>query len=190
MSPVKSSYVQCPFRRRDGNSASIWGNGIGTSRGLVGQPSDYAAVLDGTKGSALNGNGIIVFPVRGATATQPPQSAVTFSSVVDGLSYTAVIGEKQLPRAFLNASGDEPHQIVHPGYAWTQGRLLGLCYPLAPSADAAGPNWYWTFGCWHDKGSVPFAMGDGSVRQVKLTADPRALGFLAGRDDRTSYTLP
>ena len=110
--------------------------------------------------------------------------------VVDGLHNTAIIGEKQLPHAFLSASGDEPHQIVHPGYAWTQGRLLGPGYPLAPSADAAGPNWYWTFGCWHEKGTVPFANCDGAVRYVKITTDARVLGFFAGRDDRTAFQLP
>ncbi|MBI1901512.1 MAG: hypothetical protein HYS13_10440 [Planctomycetia bacterium] len=76
------------------------------------------------------------------------------------------------------------------GYARTHclNNLRGLIISVHNYHDA--PNWYWTFGSWHPKGVVLFAAGDAAVRQVKITTDPRVLGFFAGRNDRTAYTLP
>lgn len=111
----KTSTFHCPSRRSSGvivPNANRWGNPYGFSQWNL---SDYAAVYGGAGGGdwwgrgSSGGNGMMVAPVSGPTITdpahppsQPIRSPVTFGSVTDGLSNTALIGEKHVHTDYID----------------------------------------------------------------------------------------
>ncbi|MBI1903776.1 MAG: DUF1559 domain-containing protein [Planctomycetia bacterium] len=198
--PLRLNTWMCPTRRSSSQVQSLRGNGTGSNRGYIGQTSDYAAVVDGTFGTAAarlgDGNGTIVYPVQNALVNTPVRSSVTFGSIVDGLSNTAFIGERHLRPVHLNAvTFDEPAVFVpnaanimrcHARIMGHGGNLVGL----APDPlFGVGPWWPWMFGSWHPAVTL-FANGDGAVRGVKHFTAPLALGLYAGRNDRQPFQLP
>src|SRR5262245_3196443 len=95
----RSNAVTCPTRRSSGVVSQSYGYGFQNY-----QVSDYAAVSGGTSSDfySTGADGIICLPNTLATSATPAKSTVTFGHVIDGLSTTALIGEKSVPPQYLN----------------------------------------------------------------------------------------
>ncbi len=132
----------------------------------------------------------------GPPVTQVIRSRVTIGGVTDGMSYTAMFGEKHLNPARLGTTlFDNPYNPGHiasgqPGGTRVAG--LGLAprpdTPLMTDATFSDEAMYY-FGSWHP-GISQFAYGDARVAAVKTYATPVALHAMAGRGDGTPYDLP
>lgn len=129
------------------------------------------------------------------------RSRVTMGAVTDGMTYTAVVGEKHVHAQKLG--DDMADQPVNPIHA-PNGLPNRSCYnkiaglTLAPSAnwpepfninDATSNASYWTFGSWHP-GITQFAFGDARVVPVKNHATQDALYSMGAKDDGQPYNLP
>lgn len=130
------------------------------------------------------------------------RSRVTIGSVIDGMTYTALMGEKHVNSGRLGEEYfDQPYNPGHVadgdglvGYTKIAG--LGLAQgpndPLLPDFSSASslsdPDFY-RFGSWHP-GVCQFVFGDTRVVQVKSIASPLMLNAMSGRDDGEPYDLP
>lgn len=150
-------------------------------------------------GAGFMGGPIIPSNEVAAGATNPRiRSRVTIGNVKDGMTYTALVGEKHLNPEHLGQDPyDNPYSPVHIQSAAGGGvRIagLGLASPEKHIVTNAGngstdENFY-RFGSWHT-GISQFAFGDARVVSVKIAADPVAsLLPMSGRADGTRYQLP
>jgi prepilin-type N-terminal cleavage/methylation domain-containing protein len=208
----KMSSLLCPSRR-------------GIAQGMYGpenipasQCTDYAAVITGATGDYTNGwakgGGIITWPrsVQNTAAGTSLLGYTTLGSCTDGLSNTAMIGEKHLRVEDLQGGFDRPAIVGHSGW-WLgafHGRILGGNDPstylngphfrgLAKRPDqwddvtVNGVRWYTdayhNFGSWHTGGVCLFALGDASVRSFNPTIDPKVCSLLGGRNDGQVQSL-
>jgi prepilin-type N-terminal cleavage/methylation domain-containing protein len=134
------------------------------------------------------------------------RSRVTVGSVTDGLTYTAVVGEKHLNADRLTqVPFDNPYNPVHMGgESSKQGggaKIVGLGLAQSannPIVDPAGVGSnagdttevnYYRFGSWHP-GICQFAFGDTRVAAVKVEADQESLYRMSHRADGQPYNLP
>jgi len=126
-------------------------------------------------------------------------SRVTIGGVTDGMTYTALIGEKHLnPSKLGKTLEDAPYSLLHFSSTSSAGGVriaaLGLATdPNTPvvnnaSGDAADTG-YLRFGSWHP-GICQFAFGDARVVPVKNHASETALLYMSGRADGMPYDLP
>ena len=200
--------------------------GWSSSGGISAQATDYAAIgmvilpsaysgsssqgrataWDASYTLSRAGNPLGVFdnPVAAVTASQPPRSRVTFGAITDGLTYTAIIGEKHItPQRLGSTTYDYPPPTVsyYPFYGGVRclgGDVTGLAQkPDTPAMTTtawdvnatpeAVSNYY--FGSWHP-GIVQFVFGDTRVAQVKTFTDQTTLINMGGRADGTPYNLP
>ncbi len=147
--------------------------------------------------------GAIIPSVKQSSGTdsQPPvRSRVTIGNVTDGMSYTALVGEKHLNPTRLSQQGyDNPYnplQVVSSQGGGAKFAGLGLAsspdlevtIPVNTAAGATDPDYY-RFGSWHP-GVSQFAFGDARVEAVANHADPQALLYMSGRADGKPYNLP
>jgi prepilin-type N-terminal cleavage/methylation domain-containing protein len=232
----RSESLLCPTRRS--NSSMNWGGTYSTTDPMTGgtmtvsfnyvtgaQTSDYLPVVSthNRDWSATTGgvppDGSIILPLVASAASGSgstlPQSRVTFGGVIDGLSFTAFIGEKHMRPSWLNSSTFEgpaliswnrnvSYRIGGPALGWTvapsnlsavAGTGLGVPLGLALHAMEGNDNNQdsnppcWKFGSWHP-GQTLFCRGDASVERVKNFIDPNTLGSFLSRNDRTPFQLP
>lgn len=102
---------------------------------------------------------------------------VTFSMILDGLSNTLFVGEKQIPAGQLGI-GWWDCSLYNGDYSPCSGRGAGPAYALALHPEEKS----WGFGSAHP-GICQFSFGDGSVRSLPVTINPTVLGLLANRHD-------
>jgi len=147
--------------------------------------------------------GAMVPSIKQASSTlkQPDlRSRVSIGNVTDGMTYTALFGEKHLNPTRLSQQGyDNPYNPLHITSGQGGGaKVAGL--GLAPSPDAevslsnaTGANAndvdYYRFGSWHP-GISQFAFGDARVEAVANHADAQALHYMSSRSDGQPYNLP
>jgi prepilin-type N-terminal cleavage/methylation domain-containing protein/prepilin-type processing-associated H-X9-DG protein len=215
---VAMAVFTCPTRRKPMLSIhGDWGNGISAwlpyapgdytanaNKNLPGPCSDYAGVYahrdimaDGTEYRGCLGlqTGMIL------TVCNPknfPDSKyrVEFSSVLDGLSNTLMLGEKHVrmnllghgPGTTAPGGTNDGDNCIHNGdQAQTTGRIAGPAHLLARS-PVEGGNPQLRFGSYHP-GTCSFAFGDGSVRPLRTSISSTALGELAQRSDGKGNTV-
>jgi prepilin-type N-terminal cleavage/methylation domain-containing protein len=206
----------CPTRRTSGAAAyPLWNN-------VEAQMTDYGPVVTsgwlpnstttlGThevNGRPERADGMFSPPkadarqATGATnASILPRSATTFGSCQDGLSYTAIIGEKHmLADGTRFADSQTPPQLEDvrdwDGAAlvygdengWQRRARGGLA--LHPrdnvgSDDGGGGKW----GSWHP-GQTLFCRGDASVERVKNFIDENSLRAFHTRANGDAFQLP
>lgn len=148
-------------------------------------------------------NGTLIPSVKVNAAARSAPSRLTIGGVTDGLTYTAVLGEKHLnPNRLGQAGYDNPY---HPGHV-TSGygggskiASLGLAAsPTDPAFEVTLENAngsgaqdvdYYRFGSWHP-GITQFLFGDTRVAAVKNYADRAALYSMSHRGDGQPYNLP
>jgi len=142
-------------------------------------------------------NGAITFPT---THKWPARSRVTIGGVTDGMTYTALVGEKHLnPQKVGEALLDAPYNPTHISISSSPGgiRVIGLGLAAAPDSPtytkaglADAEDNFLRFGSWHS-GITQFVFGDARVAQVKNSASPDSvLVPMAHRADGTPYSLP
>jgi hypothetical protein len=210
----KSEVLLCPSRRTKETSARKEGDFKG------GQPTDYIAVstTDLKKFSGKT-NGMIIFryQARDESKKQPLKSYTRFGSVVDGLSNTAMIGEKHMLKDWLGGKYDEPALVAFNDQNTIRiasdiekekedgdevKKPRGLAFDTIEgvkpkdkgekekSKDKSKADTDdWKFGSAHPK-ICQFAMGDGSVQAIKNTADPQVLRWMCGRNDGRVFEFP
>ena len=100
-----------------------------------------------------------------------------FEDIADGLSNTILIGEKQVPIGQFGVGWLDSSQY-NGDSCISAGRPAGPDSPLATGLTQTD----WTFGSYHP-GLCLFGFGDGSVRRVPVSIDPKVLGWLANRSD-------
>jgi prepilin-type N-terminal cleavage/methylation domain-containing protein len=222
----RSPMLLCPSRRANG-AVSQTATATDTMSGMTttvqtfqqAQPTDYLPCVS-TQRSDWPGaqflDGAIVTPLVNAavygTSATLPQSRTTFGSVIDGLSFTAFVGEKHMRPEWLNQwAADGPALVAGPNNARfhrTGGPSIGsglsvigaslntvvglALHPMeghpAPG-NAANDTIRVKFGSWHP-GQTLFCRGDASVERVKNFVDPNTLGSFLSRNDRAPFQLP
>ncbi len=205
----------CPTRRSNGAEAhAIWGS-------VRGQMTDYSPVVATNRrahtldGNPNNSNGMFSPPRVAAqqSAGDPnssvlPQSATTFGSCIDGLSFTAIIGEKHMlgngawfgtgtwsswvrerdydtpALVYLDENGSQ--RVAQDTTTATPESLALHPMDLGTGMNDSGGE---RFGSWHP-GQTLFCRGDASVERVKNFVDPDTLVAFLNRQDRTPFQLP
>lgn len=164
-----------------------------------------------TKSPALLGAGYLGGPLipsmklSAGTDWHPViRSRVTIGGVTDGMSYTALIGEKHItPQRIGTSTFDWPPPGVAYYTAYGGVRALGgLVNGLAQRADTPAQttaNWRpdqepeavanYYFGSWHP-GVTQFVFGDTRVVPVKNYATEETLIYMGSRSDGQAYSLP
>ena len=129
------------------------------------------------------------------------RSRVTIGAVTDGMTYTALVGEKHLNPTRIGQNGfDNPHNPGHISSASGGGaKIAGLGLAQSPTGnevnlsnsngDGVTDVNYFRFGSWHP-GISQFAFGDARVEAGANHADPLTLNYMAGRADGQPYNLP
>jgi prepilin-type N-terminal cleavage/methylation domain-containing protein len=162
---IKTFY--CPGRR----NPTTYGSGAGTGR------SDYA----GNGGRNMDNEGSDGMLRRqwrfepsftAKPAGAPIEQKLTMPGVIDGLSNTVMVAEKQCHPSVLGASGGDNEAWNNSG--WDQDHVrFGEAVPEPDSKHptAASPTfWSVRFGGSHP-GVFVAAMGDGSVRNIRYNLD-------------------
>lgn len=156
---------------------------------LTGQPSDYAAVgpADDVNPFSPRSRSLLVVGevlTDGATKAQI-RSRTTLEDVPDGLTATAIVGEKHVLHESLGNTdlsvdgGDGPAMLGRPAYFQ---RRMG---DGAGRSLASGPNDRTAtelFGSWH-VGVCQFLFADGHVQAVRTNTDRGLLTAYANRND-------
>ncbi|MBI3406820.1 MAG: DUF1559 domain-containing protein [Planctomycetes bacterium] len=161
----------CPSRRSP--------DGSGQSNEFVSPPNN-CLLFDGSLGAlgdyacSIGPTGDDRAPAAGAFQYHVGLRTV---EIVDGLSNTIFIGEKQIPKGYY---GDWPWDCsIYDGHNYVcNARGAGPGYPLADS--------WWSqdlvFGSMHPH-LVQFMFGDGSVKWLFTSINPVTLGLLSHRAD-------
>ena len=215
----RSDAYHCPTRgfRLNPGSADYAGQcvdyvcvGVTLQTGETTVPSTLAAAsvnggLSGWRNTLepWMGGAIIPSAMAGTMASpiQPIRSRVSIGGVTDGMTYTALVGEKHLnPNRLGQAGYDNPYNPGHIASGHAGGvKIAGLGLAQSPTAnvvnltnttgDASTDINYYRFGSWHP-GISQFAFGDARVESVANHADPVTLNYMAGRGDGQPYNLP
>jgi prepilin-type N-terminal cleavage/methylation domain-containing protein len=169
----------CPTRRSPGSDppASISGDendDPGPGPHVPGALGDYAACT-GTN----NCDGADCFsPANGAFRAAYDQNLrflgyVKFSKILDGLSNTIFVGEKHVQQDSFGR-GPLDCSLYNGDYWVCSTRSAGPNYMLAASRNESTPG----FGSYHT-GICNFLLGDGSVRSIAVSVDPKIMAMLA-----------
>ncbi len=129
----RSPTLLCPTRRSAGlvnGTYAYWSNY---------QTSDYGCVAMGAGYDyySQNSDAMLTFPLQVGTALSRVKSATNFGSVLDGLSNTAMLGEKAIAPQYLNTTSEGPPALVVYYYSYNYtftGRMLSGNY-YNPQAD-------------------------------------------------------
>jgi hypothetical protein len=148
----------------------------------------------------------------GALGGREYRSMTSFASIIDGLSFTAFMGEKavhrdrlggtaaDLPRkalpseqdgTFYYGRGGDPADLIAPGAMAYWSRRLAPArtgerlLPARPRLEDPNNR----FGVWHE-GVTLFLIGDGSVRFVSNETQAIVLQRLGCRNDGVKIELP
>ncbi|HEX3149206.1 MAG TPA: DUF1559 domain-containing protein [Gemmataceae bacterium] len=153
--------------------ARVWPYGVGTSSGTVtgtvftsgGNTLGRTNYVGVSGGISKVGNGWDTW-----AGIFYSQSYTTLSSIADGTSQTLMFGE---------STGDDDKGSNGYSLSWMGCGIMPEAYGFA------SPTWY-TFSSKHS-GIIMFAMGDGSVRPVKRSADVRVVRSAVGASDGEIY---
>jgi hypothetical protein len=171
----------CPARRAGERTVEV--------DGLAAQPSDYACVgpTNGAGAFSPDSNAMLVAArlPEGNVRFADIRSRLTLRDVTDGLSVTAMLGEKHvLAGGLWNTEltiegGDGPVMLGRPMYF---RRLMGQQVDRSLAAGPADRSAEDLFGSWHP-GVCLFVMGDTSVKALHNNTDRAVLSALAARND-------
>jgi prepilin-type N-terminal cleavage/methylation domain-containing protein len=191
---VKAYY--CPSKRGPG--------GLSTNETLAGALGDYGcnsgsiARYTNPDGSSParnwqdseNSNGVI-FLQRQPGVIINPIGLCPFSAITDGVSNTALIGEKSLLKANIGkgSQGTGDGSMYNGDSEWNWSRVAGPTLALVNGPTDTSDTLAIRFGSWHT-GICQFVFCDGSVRSVKNSTDTTVLGNMTNRSDGNSLDLP
>jgi hypothetical protein len=164
------SIFLCPSRRTVGTLTPIDPGNLP----VTGQPIDYAASTGDTNVVPTTG----VFMFDNGTFPQLSQKGRRMADIRDGTSNTIMIGEKHIPQDKLY----DPNMDAIAYSAGIQNSYHRRGGPSWPLAQAITTPINSQFGSWHP-GVVIFALGDGSVRGVRVSLPGTTLGYLTNIAD-------
>jgi prepilin-type processing-associated H-X9-DG protein len=190
------------FRGSVGDYASVAGNdpvpGDGYDNGCpTTGPGPGCRSPTGTCYNSECANGALILaqfvPSPGGPGVMSWSSRTSFTSIIDGLSNTLLIGEKHVPLDQFGQNWIPPpgwplaSPFENPGdgaiyngdFPWVATRIAGRLNPLAREARDVPRN---NFGSYHP-GVCQFVFCDGSVRALNVSIDPNVLGLMASRND-------
>ncbi|MGI6402124.1 MAG: DUF1559 domain-containing protein [Thermoguttaceae bacterium] len=205
-------YMYCPTRRSGPAGAPLGTQDLNTNTTINGCQSivsygpfaDYAPPIYTTYNSPDCTNFQWICKTEYATSSQdfsPFRTAALLraddprtwksrdpmSRWVDGTSNQIIFGEKHIPIGGMGTDAaafrhDQNYLAATDSNArdWAIGRAVCEQYPLASPRDTNSPQRY--FGSWH-AGVCNFAMGDGSVRAISVTAPGKVVGSLVHVSD-------
>jgi len=173
---------------------------------IVAQNGGLGGWFPDLQNEGFMGGAIIPSNYITTNATDPTKpiirSRVTIGAVTDGMTYTALVGEKHLNPTNIGRAGyDNPYNPVHIQSAGGGGgvKIAGLGLAQSPdtnevtisgtSGSGVTDEDYFRFGSWHP-GITQFAFGDARVESVANHADPQTLLYMSGRSDGKPYNLP
>jgi len=198
---VKAFY--CPSKRAPGGLSTSRDDGGGTH--VPGALGDYA----GNSGSIAryqntnnvsgwqdwqdseNSNGVIFRAARPATIATP-RGLCPFGAITDGLSNTALAGEKSLIKANIGIGGGNRGDgcIYNGDSEWNYSRVAGPSLALTNGPNDTTDTVAIRFGSWHS-GVCVFVFCDGSVRTLRNSTDTTTLGNMCNRrDGNTQLDIP
>jgi prepilin-type N-terminal cleavage/methylation domain-containing protein/prepilin-type processing-associated H-X9-DG protein len=112
-------------------------------------------------------------------------SQVRLAHVLDGLSNTYWVGEKNLmPEHYLTGANGADNGSMYQGHDWDNMRWTAE----PPRRDQSGVNEYDSFGSAHANG-VNFVMCDGSVRTIPFSISAAVHANLGNRQDGESVDI-
>ena len=198
MSGMRASTFNCPTR----------GPRIALTRGRKWQTCDYVPlVFNGiTSSSGASGVynsfdsahvGMIIKPLTSATTIEPVVSRTTFGAVTDGLSFTALFGEKHMGDTWFGRLNlDSP--VVQFFANERCVRTTGLALAKSPRENGTTPDSgnlanarpdVMKFGSWHPS-ACQFCFGDTSIKRVKNFTAVLTLQQMTTRSGGEQYELP
>lgn len=153
-------------------------------------------------GTAPNLQGVFVGPAANVQVSNGGyvfRSKVSIGAVSDGMTYTAMVGEKHLNPTRLGQNNYDYPQGAGVSGAWYHNGVRVLALGLAQRPDTpsqtttstdptTGVNNY-HYGSWHP-GITQFAFGDARVVAVKNFTDTDTLRYMGDRSDGQPYSLP
>jgi len=197
----------CPTRRQSSSIRYATGPPwfTGGNFWVGAQSTDYVIVSTGATGDYYTQNSDGVVPTLATlkpSAIQNVKTQATLGSCVDGLSNTAMLGEKFLYADHLDHADVDQTAMVGASDHWGQGHILGqhqrgLARKIRdwganyPDNSTGQTNSYidgWNFGSWHPTITL-FAKGDCSVTPIRNNATLYNLRAFAGRNDGVPYSL-
>jgi prepilin-type N-terminal cleavage/methylation domain-containing protein len=200
---VKAFY--CPSKRAPGGMSTAGDSLQGGGTSFPGALGDYA----GNSGSIAryqnvnsvanfqdwqdseNSNGVIFRAARPVTIANP-RGLCTFGSITDGLSNTALAGEKSLAKANVGIGGGGKGDgcIYNGDHEWHYSRVAGPSLALVNGPNDLTDTSAIRFGSWHT-GVCLFVFCDGSVRTLRNSTDTETLGNMTNRmDGNTKLDIP
>ena len=210
----RSEAMVCPTRGFRLVTGSTWADSQAMDYAAVGAvilPEEYytssgpgALIMTHTSSSYFKADGSIINPVNYVLAAGDiVRSRVTIGAITDGMTYTALIGEKHInPTRVGTSTYDWPPPgavyYANNGMRCLGGAVTGLAqrpdlplqttttYSLVSNPEAVN-NYY--FGSWHP-GIAQFVFGDTRVVSVKNFASQDALVAMGSRADGQPYNLP
>jgi len=179
-----SPYYNCTYQPNGGSGGQVIGRtdyAINAGDTLPGTPnkgpSTIAAGMAQTDwGPAANLNGISYL----RSQVQPAQ-------VLDGISYTYLIGERYVnPDGMFSGAPADDDQGWNQGWDWDTIRWANESW--VPRRDRPGYNNVYIFGSAHATG-FNMVFCDGAVRTIRYNIDPILHRNLAVRNDRTPVDI-
>jgi prepilin-type N-terminal cleavage/methylation domain-containing protein len=184
--------INCPTRRPPTTRFTTVDPYNSAPLGLIVR-SDYAANA-GDYGDALMPN------VSGPTVAQVPtynwdgamalltgviyvRSELKPQAIVDGLSQTLLLGEKNVePPRYDDGQALNDNQGAYTGFNWDNQRVARLDLPPAPDTIGSGQRYYAAFGSAHPELWLA-AFCDGHVESLSYTLSGPQVAHYANRDD-------
>jgi prepilin-type processing-associated H-X9-DG protein len=138
-----------------------------------------------------NSNGVIFRAARPVSIANP-RGLCKFGLITDGLSNTALAGEKSLAKKNLGLGGGGTGDgcIYSGDHEWHYSRVAGPSLAIVNGPNDLTDTSAIRFGSWHS-GVCQFVFCDGSVRALRNSTDTETLGNITNRmDGNTKLDIP
>jgi hypothetical protein len=121
--------------------------------------------------------------MRGLTGVSFVRSELGPATIIDGLSHTLLVGEKNLdPLRYDDGQALNDNQGAYTGFNWDNVRVARADQPPAPDTIGSGERFYSSFGSAHPE-LWQAAFCDGHVASLSYSLGGALAGRLANRDD-------
>jgi len=168
----------CPTRRApQAPSAGSWYGPSGTYPHAM---TDYAG---STSDASITGGAGVVVQVSSSGTWQGP-APITTASIIDGTTYTMVVGEKRLNVNALGTMQSDDNEGYTSGWDHDTMRRVSL----DPRPDTTTNYGEERFGSSHPAG-FQAVFADGAVRFISFSVDLTTFGRMGNRMDRETFTF-